>query len=56
MGCDGLWDVINNNDLFKYLNEFKANGSKNLAADLAKKALELKTTDNVSIIVIELEV
>jgi len=55
MGCDGLWDVINNDDLFKILNGFKAKGSKNLAADLASKALELGTTDNVSVIIIEIE-
>ncbi len=55
MGCDGLWDVIKNEDLFKYLNGFKKNGSKNLAADLASKALELGTTDNVSVIIIEIE-
>lgn len=55
MGCDGLWDVINNKDLFKLLNEFKKLGSKNLAADLAQKALERNTSDNVSVIVIEME-
>ncbi len=55
MGCDGLWDVINNNDLFKLLNKFKQNNSKNLASDLAQEALKKGTTDNVSVIVIEME-
>lgn len=55
MGCDGLWDVINNKDLFSILNRFKSNGSTNLAADLAQLALKKGTTDNVSIIIIEME-
>ena len=55
MGCDGLWDVINNEDLFGILNRFKSKGSTNLAKDLAELALEKGTTDNVSIIIIELD-
>lgn len=55
MGCDGLWDVIENKDLFDLLNNFKESGSKNLAADLAQKALKKGTTDNVSVIIIEIE-
>ena len=55
MGCDGLWDVIPNEDLFKLLEEFSKKEKKNLAADLAKEALLRRTTDNVSIIVIEID-
>jgi len=55
MGWDGLWDVINNEELFKLLMGFKSKGSKNLAADLANEALIRGTTDNVSIIIIEME-
>lgn len=55
MGCDGLWDVINNQDLFSILNGLKTKGSTNLAADLAQLALEKGTTDNVSIIIVEME-
>jgi serine/threonine protein phosphatase PrpC len=55
MGCDGLWDVINNEDLFGLLTKFKEKGSKNIAADLANEALIRGTTDNVSIIIIEME-
>ena len=54
MGCDGLWDVIENKDLFKLLNKFKAKNSKNLAIDLAQEALNRGTTDNVSAIIIEI--
>ncbi len=55
MGCDGLWDVINNEDLYGLLNKFKSKGSTNFAADLANEALIRGTTDNVSIIIIEME-
>ena len=54
MGCDGLWDVIPNNDLFSLLEQYSKKDKKNLAADLAKEALERRTTDNVSVIVIEI--
>lgn len=54
MGCDGLWDVVDNNNLFTILNNFKKKGAKNLAADLANYALEKGTSDNVSIIIIEI--
>lgn len=56
MGCDGLWDVIENKDLFNLLNKFKESGSKNLASDLAQEALKRGTTDNVSVIIIEINV
>jgi serine/threonine protein phosphatase PrpC len=55
MGCDGLWDVIENKNLFNLLNKFKESGSKNLASDLAQEALKRGTTDNVSVIIIEIE-
>ncbi len=55
MGCDGLWDVINNDDLYGLLDRFKKAGSVNLAADLANEALIRGTTDNVSIIIIEID-
>ena len=55
MACDGLWDVIPNEDLYNLLEEFSKKEKKNLAADLAQEALKRKTTDNVSVIVIEIE-
>ena len=54
MACDGLWDVIENNNLYKLLETFKKNKIKNLAAELASVALLKGSTDNISIIVIEL--
>lgn len=54
MACDGLWDVINNEDLSKLMAKFISNGSVNLAADLANEALNKGTSDNVSIIIVQL--
>ena len=56
MACDGLWDVINNKDLYKLLEESnkKNNKKNNLAVDLAEYALKKGSTDNISVIVIHL--
>ena len=54
MACDGLWDVIENNELYGLLESYSNNQSKNLAVDLANEALNRNTTDNVSIIIIEI--
>ena len=39
MGCDGLWDVIENNELFNILENIKKE-DKNLASELARIALK----------------
>jgi protein phosphatase 1L len=55
MGCDGLWDVIKNEELFDLLEKFKKEGcSENIAACLATECLEKGCTDNISIIIIEI--
>jgi serine/threonine protein phosphatase PrpC len=55
MGCDGLWDVVKNNELFKLLEKFKENGyAENLASCLATECLNRNCTDNISIIIIEI--
>lgn len=56
MACDGLWDIVESEDLGKVINKIlkakpKAN---NLAVELAKYALDEGSGDNVSIIVIEI--
>jgi serine/threonine protein phosphatase PrpC len=53
IACDGLWDVIENKELFALLESYKSNNSKNLAVNLANEALEKGSYDNVSIIIIE---
>ena len=55
MGCDGLWDVVQNDELFKLIEEFKKNGcAENLASCLATECLKRGCTDNISIIIIEI--
>jgi serine/threonine protein phosphatase PrpC len=54
MACDGLWDVINNKDLYKLL-EDSNNKKSNLAVDLAEYALKNGSTDNVSVITIHFQ-
>ena len=51
MGCDGLYDVINNDEIPELLKNFKG---KNYAVELVKYVINKGTTDNVSVIVIEL--
>ena len=56
MGCDGLWDVVQNHELFSLLEEFKKNKkNKNIASLLVQEALDRNTTDNVSVIIIEID-
>lgn len=54
MGCDGLWDVIKNEELYLLLEQFKNNNIENLASSLAKECLERGSTDNISIIITEI--
>ena len=55
MGCDGLWDVVQNDELFKLIEELKKNGYvENLASCLASECLKRGCTDNISIIIIEI--
>lgn len=54
MACDGLWDVVESQSLGKVIHEIIAKKPDNIAVELAKWALEQGSTDNVSIIVIEI--
>ena len=54
MGCDGLWDVVNNDELYEVLTKIKKT-TENLAIGLAKECLNRGSTDNVSIIIIEIK-
>lgn len=54
MGCDGLWDVIKNEELFKLLENFSLNKTnENIASLLATECLNRGCTDNISIIIIK---
>lgn len=49
LACDGLWDVISNQDAVDFIK--KAPKKTNLAKLLAEKAIEHGSTDNVTVIV-----
>jgi len=55
MACDGLWDIIESKDLGKVIKNIlnKNNNPDNIAVELANWALDKGSTDNVSVIVIE---
>lgn len=58
MACDGLWDIVESEDLGKVINKIlKANPkADNLAVELAQYALNEGSGDNVSVIVIEVKI
>jgi protein phosphatase len=54
MACDGLWDVIESESIGEIINNLvKNNNPDNIAVELANWALEQGSSDNISIIVIE---
>jgi serine/threonine protein phosphatase PrpC len=54
MACDGLWDIIDSEDLGSVINKIlKKKNQDNIAVGLANWALDNGSTDNVSVIVIE---
>jgi serine/threonine protein phosphatase PrpC len=55
MACDGLWDIIDSEDLGKIISKIikKKPNLDNLAVELANWALNNGSTDNISVIVIE---
>ena len=53
MGCDGLWDVINSEEIGQIINTITKSNPENLAVELANLAVVKGSTDNISIIVIE---
>lgn len=53
LGCDGVWDVMDNQDV---INLLKANKKKtNLAKLIAEKAYEIGSTDNITVVVYEMD-
>lgn len=54
MACDGLWDVIESEKIGKIIDDLiLLNKSDNIAIELVNYALEQGSTDNISVIVIE---
>lgn len=53
MGCDGLWDVVESESIGKVLEELAKTQPENLAVELANWTLKKGSTDNISVIIIE---
>jgi serine/threonine protein phosphatase PrpC len=52
LACDGLWDVLSNQDVVEYVNELVNNKFKgNYSKELAEYAIKKGSLDNVSVIV-----
>lgn len=69
MGCDGLWDVVSNEEAINFVKDFRINNltytytpyikgtiNKNIAEKLAQYAINKGSTDNISIIIIFLNI
>ena len=54
VACDGLWDVIEDQQAVDFLLENKELSCNDLAKRLVVKALESGSTDNLSVIVLKL--
>lgn len=56
LACDGLWDEIESKDLGNVIKDINSKNIKNvnLASELANYALKKGSTDNISVIVIEI--
>jgi len=62
LGCDGLWDVLSNQDVINFilnkmdetpkLNNISSYSKSNISQSLAEYAIKQGSTDNVSIIII----
>lgn len=55
IGCDGLWDVVLNDEIGDLIDEFlKKTNNPNPAKDLAELAIKRGSGDNVSVIIVDL--
>ena len=54
LACDGLWDVLSNQDVIDYINELKHDSkfNGNYAKELAEHAIAQGSLDNVSVIIL----
>ena len=55
MACDGLWDVVESEDIGKVIMELNIKKPENIAVELANWTLDQGSTDNISIIIIEVK-
>ena len=56
LACDGLWDVLTNQDVVNFINEelYKKEKNIDISKKLAEYAISKGSTDNISIIIIYL--
>jgi serine/threonine protein phosphatase PrpC len=50
LACDGLWDVLSDNESVQFVEDFKGN-SDEAAQGLVNEAVKRGSTDNISVIV-----
>lgn len=56
LACDGLWDVLDNEQVAKFVSEKCSKTSlQDIAAQLVDQAFQLGTMDNISIYIIKIE-
>jgi len=66
LACDGVWDVLSNQDVINFINEklyniknniekYDNNNKNYIATELAKYAIKQKSTDNISVIILFLK-
>jgi len=52
IACDGLWDVMEDQEVVDFIQERKDQTAQQLAEALVKQAIEKRSRDNISVIVI----
>ena len=52
IACDGLWDVMTNQEVVNFVNTFEISDKVNISRKLAEHAIEKGSTDNVSVIIV----
>jgi protein phosphatase 1E len=55
IACDGLWDTLNLEDMCEFIYELRNDSNVNIAEELAKKAKENGSSDNITVIFILLK-
>lgn len=54
LACDGIWDVMTNEQVGNFIQQHKSAVMEDLAANLVKEAITLGSTDNLTIIVVKI--
>lgn len=57
IGCDGLYDEMSDDDIVSFINDGFAHEKalEDIAKELVEEAIELGSTDNVSVIIVKLD-